>query len=297
MPSDSSSMHAADRLLNAIEKKRAPVCVGLDPVLERLSNELSGGESATERIAAFCDEVLEAIAEHVPCVKFQSACFERLGAEGCHILAGQVESAAYEHGLVVITDAKRGDIGVSADHYAQAYFGDDGDDLQWTNWLTINSYLGEDGITPFIKDQAHGAFALVRTSNPGGDEIQNLELKSGGTVSHAVAEMIARIGSKTIGERGYSNLGAVVGATKPQDAKRLREIMPQQMFLVPGFGAQGAGVDDVLPCFKSDGTGAIVTASRSVIYAFEQDDPNWQASVGDAAAKFAEEIGRAVGMR
>jgi orotidine-5'-phosphate decarboxylase len=109
--------------------------------------------------------------------------------------------------------------------------------------------------------------------------------------------MVARIGSAHIGSRGYSSLGAVVGATRPHDAKRLREIMPQQIFLVPGYGAQGAGIDDILPCFKSDGSGAIVTASRSVIYAFKQDDPKWADAVADAAARFADEVGRAVGMR
>jgi orotidine-5'-phosphate decarboxylase len=138
---------------------------------------------------------------------------------------------------------------------------------------------------------------LVRTSNPGGDAIQNLQLKDGRTVSQAVGELIAHIGSQHIGTRGYSSLGAVVGATKREDAARLRQIMPQQMFLVPGYGAQGAGLDDVLPCFKPDGAGAIITASRSVIYAFKQDDPHWINSVADAAAKFAEEIGRAVGLR
>jgi orotidine-5'-phosphate decarboxylase len=109
--------------------------------------------------------------------------------------------------------------------------------------------------------------------------------------------MVARVGADCVGGGGYSSLGAVVGATKPHDAKRLRELMPQQMFLVPGYGAQGGGIDDVLPCFKSDGGGAIITASRSVIYAFKPDDPKWMDSVADAAAKFADEVGRAVGMR
>ena len=122
-------------------------------------------------------------------------------------------------------------------------------------------------------------------------------MKDGRTVAEAGGGVIASIGSKYIGERGYSSLGAVVGATKREDAKRLREIMPQQLFLVPGYGAQGGGVDDVLPCFKSDGTGAIVTASRSVICAFKPDDPKWMDSVAEAAARFAEEVGRAVGTR
>jgi len=282
----------------AIEEKRSPVCVGIDPVLERLPDNVHAVKPFPEsvgRILGFSVAVIRAIAPFVPCVKIQSACFERLGMESSFALESALIGAR-KSGVQLILDAKRGDIGISAEHYAEAAFADDPMYARGADWLTINSYLGEDGITPFLRP-GHGAFSLVRTSNPGGDEIQNLELKKGGTVSHAVGEMNARIGSRHIGDRGYSSLGAVVGATKPQDAKRLREIMPQQIFLVPGYGAQGGGIDDVLPCFKSDGTGAIVTASRSVIYAFKKDDPKWMDSVADAAAKFADEVGKAVGMR
>lgn len=308
MTNDQPSIHAADRLLNAIESKRTPVCVGIDPVIEKMPDailEAAKNEGDTDLDAptraaicfgTFCSGLLEAVAPHVPCVKFQSACFERYGHSLVFVLRVLIAQAR-SLGMQVILDAKRGDIGLTAEHYAAGVFDAESSDFDPSaDWLTINSYLGEDGITPFLRP-GHGAFALVRTSNPGGDAIQNLVLQDGRTVAHAVAEIVARIGSTHVGQRGYSSLGAVVGATKREDARALRQIMPQQVFLVPGYGAQGGGIDDVLPCFKSDGTGAIVTASRSVIYAFKPDDPNWAQSVGDAAAKFADEIGRAAGMR
>ena len=294
--------HPADRLLQAIQEKRAPVCVGIDPVLEKLPKSIQPGrddpQSAVEAVGAFCSQIIQAVAPYVPCVKFQSACFERYSALGIRKLRELSGLQCPNAQLEVILDAKRGDIGISAEHYAtDAFESSDHAKGSSFDWITINSYLGEDGITPFLKHRGHGAFALVRTSNPGGDELQNLQLQDGRTVAHAVAQIVSRIGSKHLGESGYSALGAVVGATKPQDATRLREIMPQQIFLVPGYGAQGGGANDVLPCFKTDGTGAIVTASRSVIYAFKPDDPKWQEAVADAAARFADEIGRAVAMR
>ncbi len=303
MSNQTRPTHAADRLMAAIEAKRSPVCVGFDPVIEKLPREFRPDSDDPDEgiyaLAEFCWALCEAVSPHVACIKIQSACFERNQFRGSASVF-DVVFRARKHNLEVILDAKRGDIGITAEHYAACAFEPmlpKHPHAGKPDWLTINSYLGEDGITPFLKHPGHGAFALVRTSNPGGDQVQNLELKDGRTVAHAVGEMIARIGKSRVGDSGYSSLGAVVGATKPHDAKRLREIMPQQIFLVPGYGAQGAGIDDILPCFKSDGTGAIVTASRSVIYAFKQDDPKWADSVADAAAKFADEVGRAVGMR
>ncbi|MHC4949071.1 MAG: orotidine-5'-phosphate decarboxylase, partial [Planctomycetota bacterium] len=161
---------------------------------------------------------------------------------------------------------------------------------------TINAYLGADGMQPFL-DAGGGAFALVRTSNPGGDALQETALAEGGTVADRVAAVVADLGRRVVGRRGYSALGAVVGATRPQAAARLRAAMPEQILLVPGFGAQGGGVDDVRPCFRDDGTGAIVAATRSVIYAFRGDGPGWADEVAEAAAGFADEVGRAVGLR
>jgi orotidine-5'-phosphate decarboxylase len=297
-----SITHPADRLLAAIDSKRAPVCVGLDPVVEKLPvalrpEEEDDAESIAYAMEEFCFEIIEAVSPSIPCVKLQSACFERYGHHGWISLQALIQGTTQEK-MQIILDAKRGDIGISAEHYAAANFQDiPGIGAFAPDWLTINSYLGEDGITPFLKHERHGAFAMVRTSNPGGDAIQNLRLQDGRTVAQAVGELIASVGAGFVGERGFSSLGAVVGATKREDAARLREIMPQQLFLVPGYGAQGGGIDDVLPCFKSDGAGALVTASRSVIYAFEPNDPNWMKSVADAAAKFADEVGQAVGNR
>ncbi len=292
--------NAADRLLESIERAGSPVCVGIDPVIDRLPEALRPADrtpaAAVGAIEEFTTGVLEAVAGHVPCVKFQSACFERyrhLGVEALYRLMAD----AKRRGLVVILDAKRGDIGLSAGHYAAAAFdpwpetaGDDRPD-----WLTINSYFGADGIVPFLR-RGHGVFALVRTSNPGGDAIQGRSLADGRPVAAAVAEVIASVGEAEIGERGYSALGAVVGATRPEVARELRRLMPRQIFLVPGFGAQGGRTQDAMACFDRDGSGAIVTASRSVIYAFDQGS-DWTGSVSAAAATFADEIARAVGLR
>ena len=287
---DTTIKHFADRFLQAAKDKGAPVCVGLDPVIDRLPSEITG--DTTERIEAWCLGVLEAVAEHTPAVKPQLACFERYGSAG-YAVYERVVAAAKQMGLIVIADGKRGDIGLSSAHYAAGMLtGDNAADA-----LTVNAYLGADGLEPFADAAAEvgaGLFALVRTSNPGGDALQGLSLADGRSVSQAVGRIVADLGaSKTgyIGESGYSLLGAVVGATKPQDAAALREMMPQQLFLVPGFGAQGGGAEDVKACFKPDGTGAIITASRSVIYAHEKSSSsNWRLAVKDAAKDFNRQI-------
>ena len=282
--------HFADRLLAACDDKGAPVCVGLDPVLARLPEELRD-LPPDEAIQRYCADVLTAVAPHVPCVKPQLACFERYGSAGY---------AAYEHvvdharslGLIVIADGKRGDIGASSDHYAAGLLAAD----HPADALTVNAYLGIDGLDPFIDTaarHARGLFALVRTSNPGGDALQSMPLADGRTVAEGVADLIARAGQSHVGERGYSLLGAVVGATKPADAAALRKRMPKQLFLVPGFGAQGGTADDVRACFNPDAAGAIITASRSVIYAYEMaagDD--WRRAIADAARDLRDQIAR-----
>jgi orotidine-5'-phosphate decarboxylase len=285
--------HPADRLMNAVTALAAPVCVGLDPVVGRLPDEIrpTNASASVEAMRAFTLGVLDAIAGRVPCVKLQSACFERYGFAGVEALE-QLVGEAHERDLVVILDAKRGDIGISAEHYAAAAF----DQPHPADWITINAYLGEDGITPFLPP-GNGAFALVRTSNPGGDALQMRRLDDGRTVAECVADLVATIGASHLGACGYSRLGAVVGATKPTDARALRERMPQQLLLVPGYGAQGGGAAGVKPCFDARGRGAIVTASRSVIYAFDPGASDWQRSIADAADRLADEIGRIVGLR
>lgn len=277
----------------ACRDKGAPACVGLDPVLERLPAAVRQGEpDPVKAIRRFCLGVLEAVADHVPCVKVQSACFERYRAAGFDAFFEMIERAR-ALGMLVIADAKRGDIDASSAHYAAGLLaGADGPDA-----LTVNAYLGADGLEPFLRvasREGKGLFALVRTSNPGGDALQSLRLADGRSVSEAVADLIAEAGAAQadyLGDSGYSLLGAVVGATKPQDAVALRARMPQQIFLVPGWGAQGGGARDVQACFKPDGTGAIVTASRSVIYAFEAagDEP-WTRAVERAARDLKQQL-------
>ena len=300
--------HFADELTDRCQACGAPVCVGMDPVFERLPCSLRQGLDprsplqAVGAIRAFVEGVLEAVRAHVPCVKFQSACFERYGHEGVRAYH-ELVSAAAESGLLVIGDAKRGDIGISAAHYAAGCLDDlpldGGGMLRGPDALTVNPYLGDDALEPFLEVAARsgrGLFVLVRTSNPGGDRLQNLELARGGTVAQAVARMVAEIGASSVGRHGYSLVGAVVGATKPQDAAALRAAMPRQVFLVPGFGAQGGTADDVRACFKPDGTGAIITASRSVLFAYEKTgESDWQGAIERAAIEMKQQVRQALG--
>jgi orotidine-5'-phosphate decarboxylase len=282
-----TDVHVADRLVRAIRDRGAPACVGLDPVLERIPDRTG---SDLDTIRAFCGGVLEACAGIVPAVKVQSACFERYGAAGVEV-RDRVLATATELGFVTILDAKRGDIGVSAAHYAHAAFRG----AVPVDWLTVNAYLGADGLTPFL-EAGGGIFALVRTSNPGGDALQTQRLEGGGTVADTVARLVADLGASFRGTSGMSALGAVVGATKGDELARLRALMPDQPLLVPGYGAQGGGVDDVRPLFGPDGVGALVTASRSVIYA-EPRGGTWTDAVRDAARRLADELGSAAGLR
>jgi orotidine-5'-phosphate decarboxylase len=276
----SEPAHAADRLIAAIERTGAPVCVGIDPVHDRLPD--ATGPSPVEDIRRFVEGVLDAVQPHVPCVKFQSACFERYRAEGVAALY-ELIGAARDRGLQVVLDFKRGDVSISAEHYAAAAFGDGPGPDRQADWVTISGYLGPDSIEPFLRE-GRGVFVLARTSNPGGDAIQEIALADGRTVAETMGCLLATIGDGCRGDRGYSAVGAVVGATRPETAVRLREAMPHQVFLLPGFGAQGAGIRDILPSFQSGGLGAIVTASRSVIYASNGGGAGWTAAVGDRSA-------------
>ncbi len=279
------SVHPADRLMHAITMAGSPVCVGLDPVAEKMPAALVGKPIATA-LEEFGTGIIRALVGIVPCIKIQSACYERFGPDGMRALAQTLE-AGRACGLVMILDGKRGDIGISAEHYAAAMF------TQYAaDWATVNPYLGMDGVTPFL---AHGgAFALVRTSNPGSDALQSLATAAGPTIAETVADLVARAGRTMVGTCGFSALGAVVGATKSHEAASLRRRMPEQIFLVPGFGAQGGTVDDILPCFHQDGRGALITASRSVIFAASSDPSDWLSPIQRAAETFASEVRGAV---
>jgi orotidine-5'-phosphate decarboxylase len=288
-----SPAHAADRLMDAVDRCRAPVCVGLDPVVERLPAPLRA-QAVRDPVAAlrrFSEELIDAVAGSVPAIKLQSACFERYRGAGVAALF-DVMDRAQARGLEVILDAKRGDIPLTAEHYAAAAFGAGGGP---PDWVTVSAYMGSDSVAPFLR-AGRGAFALVRTSNAGAAALQARRLEGGGTVAQAVAGMVAELGAGHLGGRGYSALGAVVAATEPAEAATLRAIMPRQILLLPGFGAQGGTLEDIRPAFAARGQGALVTASRSVIYAFGPG-PDWQRQVAGAAAALAAEVGEGLGMR
>jgi len=285
------TQHFSDRLIEAVREVGAPACVGLDPVLEKLPASVRAAH--TDPVAAigeFCRGIIQASSGLVAAIKPQSACFERYGAPGLALL-GELCRQADAAGLAVVLDAKRGDIGISAEHYAAAARG------SGAHSVTVNAYLGPTTVQPYLA-AGLGVFILVRTSNPDSDSVQSLKLDDGRSVAEMMADHVATIGDPHTGTHGYSDVGAVVGATKAQDGRAMRARMPRQIFLVPGYGAQGGTADDIrvlLDGRPETGGGVLVTASRSVIYAFEPGDANWIKSVRKAALGFAEEIRGVVG--
>ena len=304
--------HFADRLCQAIRGKGAPVCAGIDPRADWVPAEFYNNAFAEHgrtpagvraAVRTFCLEVLELVAPYVPAVKPQAAFFEALGPGGWDDFAA-VCARARELGLIVIADVKRGDIGSTAEAYAQALFGSsevNGVTLPScrVDAATINPYLGVDGVKPFIdraRDNAAGIYVLARTSNPGSAEFQQLELKQGGSLVDEVAARIDAWGSEDIGECGYSLVGAVVGATHVDAARHLRQRMPRTLFLVPGWGAQGGDVEAVRACLGDDGLGAIVNSSRGVMHAYasgplkDHGEAHWREAVQTAARNLRDDI-------
>jgi orotidine-5'-phosphate decarboxylase len=278
----------AAELAASMERAACNACVGLDPVLERLPAAIDRSDPI-DAFRRFSLGVLEAVAPHVACLKVQSACFERYGAPGIAII-DEVMAAADVLNLPVILDAKRGDIGISAAHYAAGIFGRRGG----PGWVTVNAYLGSETLEPYL--EYGGIFVLVRTSNPGSVGFQGLRLDDGRTVAEAMADTVADLAAPRRNERGWSDVGAVVGATHPAEAESLRARMPGVILLVPGIGAQGGHVADCASLCGEDGFGAVLTASRSVIYP-EPGSGSWKQAVSDAAARLADETGRVAGLR
>lgn len=275
-----------DRLASAIDAAGSPICIGIDPVLDRLPDPLKSRHAdAASALEAFSIGVIDAAVGVAPAVKFQSACYERFGSPGLAVLEDAIDHAR-DAGLFVLIDAKRGDIGITAEHYAAAAANAGADAI------TLNSYLGVATARPFL-DQGLAVFLLVRTSNPEGDSIQTAKLADGRTVAELVASEVATLGAPFKSPRGLSRVGAVVGATKSADGATLRMLMPDQVFLVPGYGAQGGTADNVRALLRPGATspgdrGVLVTASRSVIY--PPSAPDWRLAIRDAAARFAGEI-------
>jgi orotidine-5'-phosphate decarboxylase len=233
-----------------------------------------------------------AVAEHCVAVKLQLACFERLGAAGWSALV-EVADCARRHQLLVIADAKRGDIDVSASAYAQAFFGHTETPYGQVaglsaDALTVNPLLGSDSLAPFVDAaRAHGGgvFVLVRTSNPGARDVQDQRLDDGSTVSERLAGLVRDAGAAGVGESGLADVGAVVGATAPERMSALREQMPHAVFLLPGVGAQGGQVEHLSPAFAPGPAGGLVAVSRGLVRAHERDG-------GDPAAAAEQEASR-----
>ncbi|HLO03602.1 MAG TPA: orotidine-5'-phosphate decarboxylase [Symbiobacteriaceae bacterium] len=301
-------MRFADRVIGAVRAKQSHAVVGLDPVMAKLppflleeADWLHGRTpaGAAHALQRFSRLVIDAVAGRVAVVKPQSAFYEIFGAAGLAAFWDAV-SYAQSKGLLVIADAKRGDIGTTAAAYADAFFGGGGEwqtGVPAADSLTINPYLGTDGLKPFLRD-GRGVFVLVKTSNPSSGEFQDQSLGGEGSLAGAVARLVDELGQGSIGESGYSDVGAVVGATYPVEAERYRQLMPRALFLVPGYGAQGGTAADVVPCFNPDGLGALVSASRSVIYAFASagatDEVGFKLATAEAADRMNEDLNGAL---
>ena len=292
----------ADRLAGVVERKRTQLVVGLDPRLDLLPVELRGDAAhgraaAADAVARFCCGIVDAVAPYAAAVKPQVAFFEALGADGWAALEA-VSAYARDAGLLVIADAKRGDIGSTSRAYAAAFLEPRAGDAPLADALTVNPYLGEDAIDPFLAAcRRHGAgiFVLVHTSNAGAADVQDARLADGRPLWQHVAALVRVWGEDLVGSCGLSSVGAVVGATYPRAIGEARRAMPQAIILLPGVGAQGATPADVARAFTSGPASGLVNASRSVIYAFREGEPDWRAAASRAAAALAAETWAAAG--
>jgi orotidine-5'-phosphate decarboxylase len=288
--------HFSDRLADAVERKQSQLVVGLDPVVEYLPIELRG-DSPAAACARFCCGIVDAVAPSAVAVKPQSAFFEALGPEGARALA-EVCEYSRAAGLLVIADAKRGDIGSTARAYAAAFVEPRGAKGPLADAVTVNPYLGRDALEPFLaacRREGAGVFCLVKTSNAGSGDVQDVTLSDGRPLWQHVAALVRDWGEDLVGECGLSSLGAVVGATFPREAAEARRLLPQTVLLLPGVGAQGATPDDVAPAFTSGPASALVAAARSVIYAFRSTGGDWRSAAGTEAARLAREVWAASG--
>ena len=279
----------ADRLAEAV-RQRGPLCVGIDPRWEMLPDELTRKyvDDRAAAIAEFGQAVLELVSPYCACVKPQAAFFENIGWDGARVLGGLLADAT-ERGLSTILDAKRGDISTTATAYAQSAFQQFNADS-----VTVNPYLGADSIEPFLSEarsqaRLRGVFVLVRTSNPGGGLFQNL-VCDGKPLYRVVGDEVAKWNDGGLGECGLGDVGAVVGATNPNELVELRAAMPRVWFLVPGYGAQGGSAAAVKAEYLPNGLGAVVNSSRGITFPYHPGEVNWKSRIVEAAKKAQAEL-------
>lgn len=309
------SNHFADRLTSAVRARGCATCVGIDPRYDRLPaditardgfNDAADPECVVDAVAEFCRRVIKIVAPIVPAVKINAAYFEQYYWDGVEAYYQLVQEAR-SRGLIVFGDAKRADIGHSAEMYVRGHLAppelDGVDEMMIPDAVTVNPYFGIDGVKPFIdaaRRHNKGVIVLVQTSNESASELQGIELADGGTLVERVGRLVNEWAGDAglIGACGYSAVGAVASPRDAASMARLRAMMPNCIFLVPGFGAQGRRPEDVAACFKADGTGALVTASRSVIYAYEDMKyiemypSEWDKCVEHACKDFATAVSR-----
>ncbi len=262
----------ADRLIGEIEKKGNPCMVGLDPRVEQIPHFIAG--DIESKLVEFNTIIIDAVQDLVPTVKLQFAFYIQYGVAGINAFKKSIEYAK-EKGLIVVIDAKSNDIGSTAEAYANTFIGNCFD----ADAVTVNPYLGSDGLIPFVKlckEQGKGIFILVKTSNESSGDFQDKILKdteknTEEEMYKTVARMVNELGTDVVGEKGYSSIGAVVGATYPEQASVLRKLMPKALFLVPGYGAQGGTAEGTVPCFNADKLGAVIHSSRGIIFTKDLD--------------------------
>ncbi len=299
-------MQAIDRLIEKINLKNSCVCVGLDPRFVQIPDQVKNPikkamgetkESLAQVLVEFNRGILETVEPYVPVVKFQISFYEQYGLSGLQAL---IESSkiARKIGLEIIIDAKRNDIASTATAYANGYLGKvdvwgQKEPIFDVDSITINPYLGSDGINPFIqvgRENEKGLWVLLKTSNPSSGELQDLSLNTGELVYERLALQLQDLGNQWCGESGYSNLGMVVGATYPEAAAKVRKMLPTTFFLIPGYGAQGAGAAELKPFFNSDGLGGIVNSSRGIIFAAAQSGEDFKSAARRAVIAMRDEI-------
>jgi orotidine-5'-phosphate decarboxylase len=309
-------MTQIDRLIEAIDRTENPTALGLDTRIEYLPQSMLENASPEDAIYTFNRGLIDALADVVPCVKVQVAYYEMLGVAGMRLFRDTLIYAR-EKGMVVIADVKRNDIGTTAEAYAAAYLG--GSSVQGSNaqgdnvpfpadFVTVNAYFGTDGVAPFLsacEKTGKGIFLLLRTSNPSAGEFQDLIVQGGDGQGSTPREprlfyehvglQVAQWGEPLMGRYDYSSVGAVVGATWPEEGKNLRSLLPHVFFLVPGYGAQGATAQDLTGCFDEEGRGAIVNASRSLLCAHRKlETSDFASAARDEALRMRDDLRAAI---
>ena len=295
-----------DRLIERIIELQNPTCVGLDTSFDYLPDDMRAGakdfSDVAERIFYFNKKLVDTLCDIVPSVKVQIAYYEMYGAEGLKAYRETLSYAA-EKGLVVIADAKRNDIGSTAACYSRAFLGETSvEGARFSafpsDYVTVNGYLGTDGIVPFVEDckeRDKGIFVLVKTSNPSSGELQNLLLENGTPVYEYMGGLVEKWGESTVGKYGYSAVGAVVGATHPEEAARLRKKLPHTFVLIPGYGAQGGSAEMLRCCFGKDGLGGVVNNSRGILCAYKKTGGTYYEAARAAAVAMQKDLSEAIG--